>query len=342
MADDRLTLAIPVDVARQFDSTVSQAQIDASTFQNSTDDNDLLAGMIEDAEDEFRARTDDTMRISRVGVAGQRETYEVVSYDLSGHQAYKRNWTGVTTDYRQTEVTTGLDQTRVLPFDSTLGDEIYIYRGLRGQTGVAGNTWEDITDEENETWAIQNYNEGRIVFDPVLLFESNYTHENGVSVGGRGRLRELKVAISYRYGGLGGSRAQATATDLAEQIDDSQTDTVSVSDGSRFPTGESAGSIIVLVEREYLRITPDPANDQLTINERGVRGTTATSHPSGARVQYTPPAIRKAVASRAGMQLITAGRYSEWLPDTDDTIDKSDMQDTMAETWNTTIEALSG
>lgn len=336
----RLTLAIPIDVARQFDSTVTQTQIDADTFQNSGDDPDLLASMIEDAEDEFRALTDESMRVARVGVAGQRETYEIVSYDLSGHQAYKRNWTGVTADYRQTEVTTGLDHDRILPFDSTAGDQLFIYRGLRGQTGT-GSAWEDITAEEYETWAIQDYTQGRIVFDPVLLFESKYAHENGVSLAGRGRLRELKVAISYRYGGLGGSRARATATDLDVAIDDSQTDTVEVADGSGFPVGNDGGSIIVLIDREYLSVLPDPANDQMEIVGRGERGTSPASHDSGARVQYTPPSVRKAVASRAAMQLTTAGRYSEWLPDSDDSLEKTDMMDAFETTWNATIDALS-
>jgi len=60
MSNDRLTLAVPVDVARVFDSTVTQAQINQSTFQNSPDDDDLLASMIEDAEDEFRNRPTST------------------------------------------------------------------------------------------------------------------------------------------------------------------------------------------------------------------------------------------------------------------------------------------
>lgn len=337
---DRLTLCLPIDVARLFDTQVTTAQIGTDTFVNSGDDDDTLASMIEDAEDELRAQTDESMRIARVGVAGQRETYEVVSYDLSGHQAYKRNWTGVSADYRQTEVTTGLDNDRILPFDSTAGDELYVYRGLRGSTG--GNTWEDITDEEGETWAIQNYAHGRIVFDPVLLFESQHTHQHGISVGGRGRLRELKVSISYRYGGLGGSRARATATDLSTGLSAGQTGTVSVSDGSGFPTGQNAGSIIVLIGREYLRVVPDPASGEMDIIERGVRGTTDAEHDSGDRVQYTPPAIRKAVAARAGMQLVQSNRYRGWLPNTEDDLDSGDVVDEMQAIWEGTIEALSG
>jgi len=341
MASDRLTYALPIDTARLFDSTVSQSLINADTFQNSPDDTDLLASMIEDAESEFNSKTDDEMKIGRVGLAGQRETYESVTYKLSGHKQYKQNWTGTTGDYLPQEVNTGVEKTNLLPFDATLGDEAYLYTGLGGKTAASTDTWADITDEYGETWAFKDHANGRITFDPILLFESRLTGAQGVSVGGRNQLDELAVQVSYRYGGLGGSRSRPTRTELSAQITDTETGSVNVADGTAFPTAGSSGAVVVLIGREYLLVDPDPPNDSMDIVERGVRGTTAASHDSGARVQYTPPSVRKAVASRAGMTLINSSAYSDWLPDTEDDMDKSERFDHLEATWTQTIDALS-
>jgi len=160
MASDRLTLALPIDTARLFDSTVSQALIDADTFQNSPDDDDLLASMIEDAEAEFYDLTDGELRIERQGLSGQRETYETVTYKLNGHQQYKSNFSGVTSDYLPQEVNTSLDKSNVLPFDADAGDEAYLYTGLGGKTTAGAETWTEITEElvrEIEDSAYQEY-----------------------------------------------------------------------------------------------------------------------------------------------------------------------------------------
>ena len=342
MADDRLTLALPIDVARLFDSTVSQALIDADTFQNSPDDTDLLASMIEDAESEFYEMTDDKLKIGRKGLAGQRETYETVTYDLGGHNQYKENWTGTSTRYLPQEVNTGLDRPNVIPFDPDAGDEAYLYTGLGGKTVSGGESWEDITDEYGETWAIKNHASGRITFDPTLLYQSRLSNTQGVGISGRNQLDELAVQISYRYGGLGGSRSRTARTQLAGALDDAETGSVDVADGSGFPTSGSSGSVVMLIDREYLSVDPSPETDSMDIVERGVRGTTATAHDSGSRVQYTPPSVRKAVASRAGMTLVTSGRYSDWLPDTEDDLSKGDVYDDLEATWDRTVSALAG
>jgi len=335
----RLRLAIPADVTRLFDSQVSQAQVDADTFLNSTDDDDMLASMIEDAANEFRRATDEKFGTSRKGLPGSRPTYESVTYSLKGHANYKAAWTGTSTQYLPQEVTTSLDESRILPFDSAEGDAVYFYCGLGGKGVSASDAWEDITDEEGETWAIIDHRSGEIQFDPALLYETYLTSSQGVGIGGRGQLSELRVAISYRYGGLGGSSNYATETQLSSSITDTQTGTVSVTDGTGFP---SDGTKVVLIDREYIEVEPDPANDQMNIVTRGVRNTTPAAHNADASVYYTPPAIRKAVASRAGMSLIESSTYSGWLPDTDDSLDKGDKRDALKETWDTTITVLSG
>ena len=333
---ERLTLALPIDLARQFDHTVTQTQLTNNTFQGTPDDRDVLAGLIEDAEDEFRTLTGDNMRISRVGVSGKRETYEQLTYEVSGHRAFKRNFSRVGTNYRPTEVTKNLRNSRILPFDPAKGDEAYFYRGMGGSAN-ASDEWDDVTDQIGDTWDIVDYTEGTVSFHPIELARAMSPSGRGVSIYG-GRLRSLRLAISYRYGSLGGSRGAATNTELGADLTDTQTGTVAVADGSGFPVG--SGSIIVLVGSEYLEVEPDPSNDEMNIVTRAVRGTDKAAHSSGDRVQYTPPTVRKAVSARAGMGLIQSGRYSAWLPDADDAISKDDMLKQMKETWTSTVEAM--
>jgi hypothetical protein len=238
-------------------------------------------------------------------------------------------------------VNTGVEKKNLLPFDADAGDEAYLYTGLGGKTVAGGDAWEDITDEYGESWAFKDHSAGRITFDPILLYQSRLTNTQGVGIGGRNQLDELAVQLSYRYGGLGGSRSRPTRTELSAQITDTETGSVNVADGTAFPTAGSSGAVVMLIDREYLLVDPDPPNDSMDIVERGVRGTTEASHDSGARVQYTPPSVRKAVASRAGMTLINSSAYSDWLPDTEDDMDKSERFDHLEATWTQTIEALS-
>ena len=334
----RLTLALPIDLARTFDHTVTQTQLQNNTFQGTPDDRDVLSGIIEDAEDEFRQQADTDMRVSRVGVAGRMETYEQVTYEVSGHRAFKRSFSRVGSNYRPTEVTKNLRHARVLPFDKSEGDEAYLYRGLGGSHGGGSDEWDDVTDYAGDTWDIVDHASGTVVFHPIELARALVPSGRGVSMYG-GRLRELRLAISYRYGALGGSRGTATQTELGESVNTSKTGTVSVADGSGFPVGQ--GSIIVLVGEEYMEVEPDPSNSSMNVVSRAVRGTEAAAHSSGDRVQYTPPSVRKAVAARAGMSLIQSGRYSAWLPDEDDAISKNDLLDRLEATWKQTVEAMS-
>jgi len=333
----RLTYAIPTDVARQFDSTVSQSIIDADTFQNSPDDVDLLASMIEDAESEFNDDTDSAMKIGRRGVEGNRETYEELSYEFSGHNHFKRNFSGVWTDYSPTEKTILLDRDRVR-FDAAGGDELYVYRGLTGDTSA--DSWEDITDKKGDLWDIRNNPEGEFVFHPLEIYRSVIGTRQGAGVNGPSQQEEVRFAISYRYGGLGGSRTSTARATLDEDITDTTTGSVDVTDGTVFPTSGGSGAIPVLVGREYLLVDPDPQTDQMTIEDRGVRGSDKTAHSQGDRIQYTPGVVRKGVAARAAMQLVRTGRYSEWLPDAEDTIDKSEVMDDLNSIYTDAVDAV--
>jgi len=337
MAADRLALALPVDVSRMMDHSVTQTQLTNNTFQATPDDRDLLASYIEDAEGEFRAATDATFRESRAGVAGDRETYPTVTYSVPGHADFKRKYTGVSSMYDLEEVEKNLGDKRILPFDSAEGDEAYVYRGLGGSS--SGDEWEDVTADYGDTWAIVDHRNGTVAFDPLELIRAMTGGGQGVGVN-RSRLSKLRFAISYRHGTLGGSRNLAGSTALGTSLTTAATGSTAVVDASRLPSAlTQGGSVTLLIGEEYVRATVDASADTIDIVERGVRGTTAATHSSGDRVQFTPPSVRKAVASRAGMQLIQSGRYSAFMPDSEDAIDKDAMLSNLKETWEATVAA---
>jgi hypothetical protein len=314
---------------------VTQAQIDADTFQQTDNDPDLLTSYIEDAEDEFRSVTDEDMRIGRAGVAGKRETYEQVTYRLPGHQQYRARFSEFTFDYDYDEKTVPLNNERVLPFDSTEDDEIYAYRGLG-----KGTQWENITDERGDAWDVLDNVGGRLVVHPSELYEVMFGRVGGVPFAGVG-MDQLRFAISYRYGALGGSLSRTAQTTLDTPLTASDTGATAVADGSRLPTTGVGGTIVMKINGEYVEVDPDPGGNSIDIKARGVRGTTAESHNSGDRVVYTPPAVRKAVAARAGMQLINSSQYRGFLPDSDAEIDEGTIYDNLESIYNGTVEALS-
>ena len=332
---DRLTLALPIDVARQFDHTVTQTQLESNTFQGTADDRGVLAGHIEDAEDEFRQRADLATAIAREGVPGDPETYERRTHKVKGHEAFKASWSRSARDYRPTEVEVDLDHGRVLPIDPAEGDEVRIYRGMGGSTADA---WEDVTDAQGDVWDIVDHRAGTLVLHPAEIHRATRRNRQGIGV--TGGQRKVRVAVCYRHGGLGRGRSLIRSTELAAGIDDTETGGVAVDDVEVFPVGVAGGSLVLLIGEEYVTATADHESGEITIQERGVRGTDAAGHDSGDRVQYVPPSVRKAVAARAGMALIQAGRYSAWLPDADDEVGKSDMLAELRDTWETTLAAV--
>lgn len=334
MADTRLRLALPIDVARLFDSTVTQAQINSDTFPPSNDSDDLLASMIEDAESEFHELTDSSMKLSSVGVEGQRETYEQPTYKVSGHRSFKARYTGVFSDFDPDEKRIELENENLLPFDSAEGDEVYVYNGI----GDGVNTWKDITDDQGDSWAILDHRRGTFVFDPEFVYEQIIGTRDGVSTMSSAARDSVRFAIRYRHGSLGGTRSQTATTSLDQSLTASATGSVDVVDAGRL---SGTSEVVVKIGREYLSIRPDPTTDTVDILDRGVRGTTAASHDADDEVQYTPGAVRKAVAAHAAENLVTSGRYSGFLPDTEDDLDRGDMLDQFTNMWDTTIAALS-
>jgi hypothetical protein len=335
---DRATLALPIDVARgNFDFQVTQTQLSNNTFLGSADDRDVLFGLVEDAEDEFRRRADLNTRVSRVGIPGNPETYEQWTYQVKGHEAFKQSWARTSRDYRPTEAERNLNNDRVMPFDSSNGDEVRVYRGMRGTTS---DTWEDVTDQQGDLWDVVDHQSGTLVLHPVEIHRAMQAHAHGI--GGGGQLRQVRVAICYRHGGLGRGRSLVRSTELGESITSSDTGSVSVDDSDVIPSGVAGAPPILKVGDEYIRATPDRSTDTIDVAERGVRGTSADSHDSGDRVVYVPPAVRTTVSARAAMKLLLGERYNAYLPDADDAIDIGEMLDELRATWESTLSAVGG
>lgn len=332
---DRVTLCLPQDVARAFDTTVRNTQIDGDIFQATEDDWDLLASIIEDVEHQFHQHTNDKMKVGTKGQPGSRETYEQATYKISGHKLTKGTFTGVWTEYLPEQKTIRLDKERILPFDSAEGDEIFIYRGL--DDNLSGG-WENVTDEKGTMWDILDHREGVFTFSPIETAEylMDY-HVGAVSGSVPSFLKRMRFAITYRYGALGGTRDTTAETSLDAQLTATDESTIAVTDGSRFP---SSSQIIVQIGREYLSVKPDPQNDSMDILERAVRGTEAQKHSSDATVHYTPPAVRNAVASKAAASLANSSRGQKWLPDNEDDLEKGDIISNLESTWQTTVEVL--
>lgn len=335
-ATDRLGLALPIDVARVFDHTVTQAQIDANTWPGGSDDSqDVLESAIEGAEDEFRTTANLDIGVSRTGIPGEIETYEEVTYKLPGHQAFKRSWSRSARDYRPTEVEKGLGGKRIMPWDTTEGDEARVWRGF-GRNEA--DRWEDISDDHGDTWEIIDYREGKIAIHPIKLHKA-LSNVHGITHGGQ-RLHKVRLRLTYRFGDLGRGRSLVRKSQLDEAITDTDTGATSVVDADVFPATVAGGALILLVGQEYVRANIDRSVGNIDILERGVRGSSASSHSSGDRVQFIPPMVRNAVSARAGMQMIVSGRYDAFLPDSEDVIDKSNMLEEMRSTWDTAVKTF--
>jgi hypothetical protein len=333
---NRLSLALPIDVIRRIDVTVSDAQIADDQPLSTAGDYDAFAAAIEDAEGEFKRMVGLSSRVSREGIPGRRETYEEQTYAISGHKLTKGTFTGVWTDYLPEEQHLVLANDRLLPFDSEEGDEVYFYQGLN----TDGDTWVNLTDEEGDIWQFIDHRRGKFVFDPYQLTEFILDDLTGTYRTLPTFLKEMRFAISYRHGILDRSSSQVGQTELGASLTDSETGLVSVGDVEVLSRGRVSSTAILRIGSEYVTAEYDRAAGDIDIIERGVRGTDAVAHDSGETVMYVPPEYRKAVAARAGMDIATSQRYRAWLPDADDSMDREAVIGELESVWMGIVDAL--
>lgn len=335
---DRLSLALPIDVIRRIDVTVSEGQIDANQVLSSGQDYDAFASAIEDAEGEFKRLVGLSSRVQREGIPGKRETFEQPTYKTSGHKLTKATFTGVWSDYLPEQQTIPLKNNRILPFDSAENDAVYFYTGL----DTDGSSWEDITDEEGDAWAILDHRDGVFTFDPYHLVDDVIDYNLGGVRSMPSFLKRFRFAISYRHGILDRDSSQVGQTALTNSLTSGQTGGVAVDDVDVLSEGRVSSTAIIRIGPEYVTAEYDRDNGEVDIIERGVRGTEAVAHDAGETVMYVPPEYRKAVAARAGMEVATSARYSEWIPNADDSMDREAVIAELEATWNGIVDALGG
>jgi hypothetical protein len=250
----------------------------------------------------------------------------------------KATFSGVYSDYLPEQQDIPLENTRILPFDSAEDDAVYFYTGL----DTDGDAWQDITDEEGDVWQILDHRRGMFTFDPYTLLDDVVdVHLGGVRTL-PSFLKRFRFAISYRHGILDRDSSQVGQTTLGESVDSSQTGAVSVADVDVLSRGRVSSTAIIRIGPEYVTAEYDRAAGEVDIIERGVRGTEAVAHDADETVMYVPPEYRKAVAARAGMDVAASMRYSDWLPDTEDAMDRPDAIDQMEDTWSGIVDALGG
>jgi hypothetical protein len=335
---DRLSLALPVDVIRRIDVTVSESQIDANQVLSSGQDYDAFASAIEDAEGEFKRMVGLSSRVSREGIPGKRETFEQPTYKTSGHALTKATFTGVWSDYLPEQQNIPLKNVRVLPFDSAEDDAVYFYMGLDAD----GSDWIDITDEKGDAWDIVDHRSGLFTFDPYTLIDDVIDYNAGSLRSMPNFLKRFRFAISYRHGILDRDSSQVGQTALSNTVTAGQTGGVAVDDVDVLSRGRVSSTAVLRIGPEYVTAEYDRANGEVDIIERGVRGTEAVEHDAGTTIMYVPPEYRKAVASRAGMEVATSSRYTGWLPDADDSMDRSEVIAELEATWSGIVDALGG
>jgi len=322
---------------RRIDATVDESQIDAAQVLSSADDYDTFASAIEDAEGEFKRLVGLSSRVSREGIPGKRESFEQLTYKVSGHHLTKATFSGVWTDYLPEQQDIPLANGRVLPFDTAEDDAVYFYQGLD-----ADNAWTEISDDQGDVWDIVDHRGGVLAFDPYDLIDEVYGGVgDGVNLTPSFQKR-FRFAISYRHGILDRDSSQVGQTALTNSITDTQTGTVAVDDVDLLSRGRVSSTAVLRIGSEYVTAEYDRGAGEIDIIERGVRGTDNVSHSSGVTVMYVPPEYRKAVAARAAMDLHAAGRYSEFLPDTDDSMDREEVIGQLEGTWQGIVRALGG
>lgn len=292
-----LPYATPESVARLLDDPPDQLRDKRRTVYQTR---------VNRASQEWDQSTGSPMRTIRVGAPERPESWEQ-------HDA--RDARGAP------PVRVGLNYDNIVPLDPAEGDALEIRKGR--------DTYEDVTDEEGDTW-IMDYKRGELKVYRFLINRAVFE-----------RVSERFLRISYRAGGLGGSRERGVSTVTTASVTDTDT-TLSVEDASGFPQAP----VVLFVENasgtEAVRATSvDVDADEITV-ERGVEFTTPDSINNEATVQYTPADVREAVAARATQQVMLNDDSDLAVPDNGQLSSRSERAQQLKETWDTAVARYAG
>lgn len=292
----RPTLCLPTDVLRKFDPQVTE---------------EALRTVIEGTSP---IGTDDYERIvSRIeGVESrvERETGRPYQRRTKGRPNNDQSWVVP----NRTELRTTRPYPRI--YVNLPDDEIVSITELQVRS-------EFQFDDGPDTVSVDNYDlnptDGTINIRRSIIPSAFWRHIEH---------RGYNVRVKYEYGAVGGRHDVAGQTETSENIDD-EADEVTVDNGSRLPPDGT-----VLIGQEYAAATVD--GDTLSLEERGVRGTTTKSHDSGTGVHYCPMHVREAVAALAAIEMVTyVDRIDKAVGEQ---FDPQEKRDTWQDEWHSLIE----
>lgn len=292
-----------VDVLRKFSPTLTEQELDNNEYIG-VNDREKVRARLDEVCDEFETETGRAFRERRVGAPGAPKTYDEQDVKGGGHSKPLR--------VQLRNITPG----DIMPLDPNEGDSL--------QIRVGKNRWEDVTNEEGDTWQL-NYKTGRLKVYRRLV-RRIYLRDP----------EDRYVKATFRYGALGGSKRRGGQTALASSTTDSDT-TWSVENAERLP---STG-VFLVDNSEYVRGDVDYQNGEVEV-KRGIRATTAESHDAGDVVHYCPLSIRSAVAARAAQELL---RYDDWvdeLREASQSLGGKEKMDSWQDEWEKALGRHSG
>jgi hypothetical protein len=280
-----------LDALRVFDPNLDTADIESDEYL-SANTLETVQSQLEGVIDTFESDTNAAFRETAYGQTGVRGSYHRLSKsELINEESRSRP-------------TRFYLRPNLVPFDPDAGDELLIRTGP--------DSFDDITPDT--TRYTVDWRRGEVeLFD---AFDRTFLRKRIGSV-----YRSSPVLVRYRYGAGGHRRGDAGETATAAQVDDTEGATVGIEDANRLPP--NLDRPVLIGQREYARIDIDRSNDEITLTDRGLRGTNAVSHASGSQVHYCPMDIRQAVAYRTAEALNDWDFLVEWVSEN---VDYSDVE----------------
>jgi hypothetical protein len=265
----RLRYALPEDaVRRMVGATVPRAS--SSTIATALDNNNVLG--TEDDRETF------TTAIEAIESKWDREATPMRAVPVGSstvpkfYSAKGKPW----------PVRLYLDHRHIQPIDAAQGDFVEVRTGR--------DQYKDYTSQEGSAWTA-DYEKGIIEV---------YRAPGRGQLPAFHRVREKFLKINYRKA-AGGDFSRAGETTLDSTLASGTTGTVDVADASQLP---EAGEPFLLGGSEYAYISSvDHDNDTITIDERGIRFTTAVQHAAGDAVHFCPIDVRDAVAAMSAARI---------------------------------------
>lgn len=279
------------DVLRAFDPSLDADELAAPDNEYLGGDNTLefVQTALEGAEADWEADTNTYFRPATYGTPGEYGTYHWLSKDdLINEESFSKP-------------TRFYLRPNLIPFS---GDDELLYR-----TSTDSFTPIDPSDR------MINWATGEVELYDVLGRSYFKARTNRL-------FYRSPIVARYRYGAGGHRTGDAGETTTTESIASGDSNpSVGIADAARLPP--DLRKPVLIGQSEYARIDVDRANDEITLTDRGVRGTEAKDHDSGATVHFCPLDVRKAVASKAAIELNDVDFFVEYVTER---VEYSDVQ----------------